>query len=129
MEEIVLIAPDVEALEAWSRVRENPDLDDHERAVELSRLFRRYIERVMTCLPATRWTQREILSGLESVDKLGDETLLRCRSLLSATDTLKFARRGGGDAFFDALDHDLKQVIEHTCPPVESVLAEEAAGA
>ena len=35
------------------------------------------------------------LHGLESLDDLGVETLECCRTLLSATDTLKFARRGG----------------------------------
>ena len=63
------------------------------------------------------------------MDDLGVQTLERCRTLLSATDTLKFARRGGGAAFFDELDHDLKQVIEHTRPPVEPVVLEAGPGA
>ncbi len=127
--EIPLPPPDEEALETWRLARENPGLDDHERALELSRIFRRYLERVMAPFPATRWTQREILDGLVLQGEVDGETLGRCRTLLSATDTLKFARRGGGADFFDGLDHDLKHVIQQTCPVPEPTGLEEGAGA
>jgi len=127
--EVPLSPPDEEALAAWRLAQEDLGLDDHERALELSRIFRRYLERVMAPFPATRWTQREILEALESQGGLDGETLGRCRTLLAATDALKFARRGGGADFFDGLDLDLKQVIQQTRPVSEPSDLEEGASA
>ena len=122
---IPLPPPDEEALEAWARLQANLDLDDHARAVGLSCIFRRYLERALEGVLATTWTRREILRALEALD-LDGELLGRSRNVLSATDALKFARRGGGERFFSDLDQDFHRVIESTRP---QPLQEERVGA
>ncbi len=122
---IPLPPPDQEALEAWAHLQALPDLDDHALALGLSRIFRRYLERALDGVLATTWTQREILRALKVLD-LDGELLGRAKKLLSATDALKFARRGGGERFFSDLDQDFRQVIERTRP---QPLQEERLGA
>jgi hypothetical protein len=122
---IPLPPPDLEALEAWALLQADGDLDDHARAVGLSRIFRRYLERAMDGMLATTWTQQEILRALGNLD-LNAELLGCSRKVLSATDALKFARRGGGERFFSELDQDFRRVIERTRP---QPLQEERLGA
>ncbi len=112
---IPLPPPDEEALEAWASLQAMPDLDDHALALGLSRVFRRYLERALDGVLATSWTQREILRALKRLD-LDEDLLGRSKKLLSATDALKFARRGGGERFFSELDQDFRRVVEHTRP-------------
>ncbi len=111
------IPPDVAALAAWEALQADPSLDDHARAVALSALFRRYLEQVLA-VAATTATSREILGALDLPETLQQPT----RRLLTATDLIKFARRGGGHALFTELDADLRLIIDVTRPvpvPVE----------
>jgi len=115
---VPLPAPDVEALAAWEELQADPTLNDHARALGLSRIFRRYLERSLEGVLASTWTQREILQALKGKE-LDQALLARSKKVLSATDALKFARRGGGQAFFDELDKDLRRVIEQTRTQLE----------
>jgi hypothetical protein len=111
------IPPDQEALAAWAIVWNDPDLDDHGRALLLSQIFRRYVERVFQ-LPASAFTSMEVLDQLSS--DLSEHHLGQSRRLLGATDRIKYARRGGGQALFESLDTDFRELIEATKPaPVE----------
>ncbi len=105
------VPPDLEALAAWETVRGDPALDDHARALALSALFRRYLER-RTGLAATKLTGFEILEKAE----LPPECRRSVQSLLGATDLIKFAREGGGADRFDELDGELRLVIRLTTP-------------
>ncbi len=90
-------------------------LDDHGLALALSTLFRRYLEAVLG-FPATARTTREILHYLRQNQLLGESDRNRARDLLDATDRLKFAREGGGAAFFADLDSNLRAVVDATRP-------------
>ena len=105
------VPPDLEALKAWHAVRHDPELDDHGRALALSALFRRYLER-RTGIAATKLTSFEILERPE----IPPECRRSVKQLLSATDLIKFAREGGGPALFDELDGELRLVIKLTSP-------------
>lgn len=110
--------PDVATLAAWQQARDAHragDLTDHALAVTLSSLFRDYLEAVLA-FPAPARTTREILSYLRHHGLLTDSQRGRARAVLTATDRVKFAREGGGDDFFDALDADLRAVVDATRP-------------
>ena len=116
------LPPDVEALEAWEVVQSQGHLDDHARALLLSQIFRRYLERVFA-LPASAFTSAEVLRSVREV--LEEEHWGQSKRLLSATDRIKYARRGGGVALFDALDQDLREIIGATRWRIEAVDGEE----
>lgn len=113
------IPPDVLALRAWEGLQADAALDDHGRAVALSELFRRYLEAVLP-VAATTATSREILEGLQ----LAPDLVQRTRRLLTATDLIKFARKGGGTDLFSELDGDLRAVIAATRPVPDPTEAE-----
>lgn len=106
--------PHVAARKAWQAVRV-AGLDDHPQAVALSKVLREYLEAI-TGWPATMRTGPEILAWLEAERLAGPTARAHAGRILSATDRLKFAREGGGDAFFAALDDDFEVVVEATRP-------------
>ena len=105
------VPADQEALKAWSDVYGRTDLDDHARALLLSQIYRRYLERVFE-LPASAFTTAEVLRAVRA--DLDDEQWGQSRRLLHATDRIKYARRGGGIALFQALDQDFRELISGT---------------
>lgn len=105
------VPPDVAALAAWQALQADGSLDDHARAVALSGLFRAYLEAVLP-IAATTATSREILESLDLSHSLQQRT----RRLLTATDLIKFARKGGGAELFDGLGDDLVAVVDATRP-------------
>jgi hypothetical protein len=114
--------PHVTALREWDRAREagrTGTLDDPAQALELSRVLRVYLEEICGW-PATARTTREILDFLEregaGARRLDVTDRMRTSRILDATDRLKFAREGGGEAFFAAMDEDFRSVIRATCP-------------
>jgi hypothetical protein len=107
------IAPDKEALSAWAVVWNDPGLDDHDRALALSQIFRRYVERVFH-LPASAYTSMEVLDRLKAT--LSEQHFGQSRRLLGATDRIKYARRGGGRSLFESLDSDFRELIAATKP-------------
>ena len=103
-----VVPADQEALAAWAAVLAEATLDDHERALALSQIFRRYLERVFS-LPASAFTSAEVLALLQA--ELSDIHLGKSKRLLSATDRIKYARRGGGSALFRSLDEDFRERV------------------
>ena len=114
---VPLVRADIEALEAWSSVYGQPGLDDHARALLLSQIYRRYLERVFV-LPASAFTTAEVLRSVKG--ELHEDQWGQSRRLLTATDRIKYARRGGGKALFEALDQDFRELIATTRWRVET---------
>ncbi|MFT5684548.1 MAG: hypothetical protein ACI8RZ_005489, partial [Myxococcota bacterium] len=91
---------DVRAKRLWQESR-GAQLSDHDLAVALSGVMRDYLQRRYGW-PATTLSSSEILEFLSShtsADLRGKLT-----EVLEANDRLKYAREGGGDAFFDELE-------------------------
>ncbi len=112
---VLHVRPDKKALEAWMLVRASTRLSNHERAVQLSALFREYVESALS-FPAQKWTTSETLRQLQGMTHLPDANVARAKRLLRATDLVKFADREVDDAFFDELDGDLRSFIADTRP-------------
>lgn len=112
---VVAEPPDVLALRAWEAVRRDPALDDHQRALALSRIFRDYTE-VVLHFPAVKWSTSEILAHLDSLPHLEDGNLPRAKRLLRATDRVKYAGEGAKADLFDDLDADLRGFVTSTKP-------------
>lgn len=107
--------PQVIALHAWQVVLRDRSLSDHARALQLSEVFRRYLEAVHP-MPATALTGREICDAIYQDGMVPGALLDRARRILMATDLLKFARRGGGVEFFHELDQDFQAYVQATRP-------------
>jgi len=105
----------VTALHAWQVVLRDRELSDHARALQLSEVFRRYLEAVHP-MPATAMTTREICDAIYADGLVPGSLLDRARRILGATDLLKFARRGGGVEFFHELDQDFQAYVAATRP-------------
>jgi hypothetical protein len=103
---------------AWADARAQFK-EDHPLALALSMVLRVYIE-AQCGFRATAGTTNEIINGIEDAgfgtQKLGVDDGLRIGRILDATDRLKFAREGGGEAFFEALDRDFEALINATRP-------------
>lgn len=106
-----LVPADQEALDAWEQAYTKQGLDDHARALLLSQIYRRYLERVFE-LPASAFTSAEVLRSIKA--DLSEDQWGQSRRLLNATDRIKYARRGGGSALFEALDRDFRDLIATT---------------
>jgi hypothetical protein len=107
--------PHVLALHAWQVVMADRSLNDHARALQLSEVFRRYLEAVHP-ISATALTTREICAAIYAQGLVPGALLDRARRILMATDLLKFARRGGGVEFFHELDGDFQAYVQATRP-------------
>lgn len=107
--EAPLLSPAEEAARDWAAAR-GAGLSDHPLAVELSRVFRVYLER-SSGWPATRRTGLEILDWIRDTQRLGPADQARAARILQATDRLKFAREGGGADFFVGLDGDFEGIL------------------
>ena len=107
--------PDVVALRQWDAVRADPLLDDHQKAVQISRIFRVYAE-VVLGFPATAYTTSEILARMVDLPHLPDGNVPRAKRLLRATDRVKFAGEAARTDLFDELDADLRTFIGSTRP-------------
>ena len=107
--------PDIVALRAWKAARHDPRLDDHERALALSRIFREYAEAALH-FPAAKWTTTETLAHLGALPHLEAGNLPRARRLLRATDRVKYAEEAPGVDLFEELDADLRAFVSSTRP-------------
>lgn len=103
---------------AWADARATI-LDDHELALHLSMILRNYIE-ARTPIRASAATTMEIIDflGRRGFDgrAIGEDLRIHVDRILDATDRLKFAREGGGEAFFGGLDSHFEAVINQTRP-------------
>ena len=110
--------PHIVAQGDWAEARSTID-DDHRLALRLSMILRVYIEAV-TPIPATAATAGEIGEGLRRHGfdgrAMSDEDRIPVERILDSTDRLKFAREGGGQAFFDELDRHFASVIAASRP-------------
>jgi len=113
VEEVPLPSPHVEAMRAWKAVIFDRTLDDHSRALRCSDIYRRYLQRRYGWA-ATALTTREIRLQLLAQSGVTGALTERGVRLLRATDLLKFARQGGGAAFFEALDEDFRTFLSAT---------------
>ena len=104
-----LLPEDEEVMIAWRAICDDLDLSDHERALALSRIFRRYLERRFM-FGASAMTTTEVLSNCGKADLSGD--IKDVERLLSATDLIKFAGRRGGEALFADLGSDLVSFVD-----------------
>ncbi len=111
------LPPDVVALEAWERVRDDPSLDVDAKARALSELFRAYVEGVLG-FEATARTTFEILEHLGSLTHLPQGNIPRAKRILRATDLVKYAeeRPGAAEEWLAELDADLRAFVEATRP-------------
>ena len=97
------------ARRAWALLRADTSLSPEPLALELSAVYRRYLDATHKW-PATSRTTREILDNLA-----GELTALhldRARRLLSAMDLVKFSERQAHADLFDALDADFDALVD-----------------
>jgi hypothetical protein len=101
-------APHVRARREWAAARVRADLAPELLALELSAVYRRYLE-ATGGFSATARTTREILDNLA-----GEMTALqldRARRLLSAMDLVKFSDRETRAELFAKLDDDFEALV------------------
>ena len=103
---------DVRARRLWSVAR-SAGMDDHTLALTLSGVLRDYLQRRYSW-PATSRTSREILAFLE--DRVPASLRLQLTAVLEANDRLKYAREGGGGAFFDSLEASFLDILQTSRP-------------
>lgn len=108
-------APDVVVLRGWASVHQDARLDDYTKALALSRLFRDYLEAVLT-FPATAWTTTETVSHLRELAHLDAEHVPQARRLLRATDRVKYAETKPKEDLFEVLSQDLLTFVDATRP-------------
>lgn len=113
--EVAAEPPDIVALRAWKAVRHDPALDDFQKALALSRIFRDYAEAALN-FPASKWTTSETLDYLGALPHLEEGNLPRARRLLRATDRVKYAEEAPGTDLFEDLDADLRAFVSSTRP-------------
>jgi len=106
---------DVVARAAWQAARQNIS-DDHALALALSQIFRQFLQEV-TGFPMLARTTREIVRQLEQEELVAAAMRQQARRVLDATDRLKFAREGGGEDFFHALEIDFLAVVDAMSMP------------
>ncbi|MBN2799481.1 MAG: hypothetical protein JXX28_10075 [Deltaproteobacteria bacterium] len=109
------LPPDVAALRAWERARDDEALDLYGKAVAVSRVFRVYAEASLR-FPAASWTTGEILAHLGQLQHLPEPNLHRAKRLLRATDRVKYAEQAPGPEFLQDLDADLRAFVAATRP-------------
>lgn len=106
---------DARALRRWAEVQADTTLDDLSRAEALSEIFREYVEAALA-FPARSWSTTETLAHLGRLAHLARENVPRARSLLRATDRVKYADVRPGADLFEELDADLRAFIDSTRP-------------
>lgn len=114
--------PDQLALAAWDRVRRDPQLTVDDKAQQIARIFREYVEAVLG-YEATSRTTFELLAHLEALQHLPEGNVPRARRVLRAADRVKFAEeRPGVDGktavamWLEELDADLRGFVDSTRP-------------
>ena len=100
--------PDVIALREWIALRARDDLAPPALALELSAVYRRFLDATRVW-PASSRTTREILDNLAS--ELSAAELDCARRLLSAMDLVKFADRDAQASMFEQLDADFRRLV------------------
>ncbi|MEZ4239644.1 MAG: hypothetical protein R3F59_26520 [Myxococcota bacterium] len=117
--------PDVVALEAWDAVRDDPHLSIDEKAREVARIFRVYVEAALG-FEATSRTTREVLDHLGGMQHLPGAAAAtggrpggnvgRAERVLRAADRIKFAEHRPASDWLHELDADLRGFVADTKP-------------
>ena len=105
------LSPEALARRSWQQARIG---EAHAQAFALSRVLRSVLENRLN-FQANAATPRElrVVLGQSPLDETGQAGAMR---ILEATDRLKFAREGGGDGFFEAMDADFELVLRQLYP-------------
>jgi len=126
--EVPPVPPHILAQGAWADARSTIE-GDHPLAVRLSMILREYIE-ARAGIPASKATSAEIWDALAHTGIDGRPMTESLRGhiaqILDATDRLKFARQGGGEDFFAALDQHFQTIINQTRPLPEALESDDA---
>lgn len=98
-----------QALQQWEKAKKK-QLDEHALAVQLSSIFRTYLDAVFGC-QTLNLSPDEARQWLLSAQHLRPNEQDPARRLLEATDQIKFAGVVGGHELFDRLGRDLVWLI------------------
>jgi hypothetical protein len=109
------LAPDIAALRAWERVRDDRSASIDVKAQAIARIFREYTEAVLG-FDATARTTGELLEHLDSLRHLPQGNVPRARRMLRAADRVKFAEDRPAAEWIAELDADLRAFVESTKP-------------
>ena len=109
------VPPHEVALKRWRAVLDNDTMSVDEKAVELSALFREYLEAQLH-FPATAWTTTQTMEHLAQLVYLEEKHLKAAKRILRATDWVKYAEISTHDEALRALDSDLSGFIDATKP-------------
>ncbi|MEQ1504152.1 MAG: hypothetical protein ABMB14_18055 [Myxococcota bacterium] len=109
------IPPDRAAIEAWNRVKVDPALTIHDKATEVARIFRVYVEAVLG-FEATSRTTFELLEHLGRMANLPEGNVPRSKRILRAADRVRFAEERPAADWVDELDADLRAFVDSTKP-------------
>lgn len=103
------------ALARWKAVLADASMSVEEKAIELSALFRDYLEAQLR-FAATAWTTTETMTHLRELAYLESEQLQSAKRILRATDWVKYAEAATPEESLRALDSDLRGFIDATRP-------------
>jgi hypothetical protein len=103
------------ALARWKTVLADVTMTVEEKAIELSALFREYLEAQLR-FPASAWTTTESMGHLAELAYLEASHLQGAKRILRATDWVKYAEASTQEESLRALDSDLVTFIEATRP-------------
>jgi hypothetical protein len=103
------------ALARWKAVLADASMSVEEKAIELSALFRDYLEAQLR-FAATAWTTTETMTHLRELAYLEAEQLQSAKRILRATDWVKYAEAATPEESLRALDSDLRGFIDATRP-------------
>jgi hypothetical protein len=103
------------ALARWKAVLADQEMSVEEKAIELSSLFRDYLEAQLR-FPATAWTTTESMKHLSALAYLDPKLLQGAKRILRATDWVKYAEASTPEESLRSLDSDLLSFIEATKP-------------
>lgn len=103
------------ALRKWELAYSDLEVSSEEKTQQLSWIFREYTQGALN-FPATAWTTTEIMIFLRDLPHLPDGNLVRAKSLLRATDRVKYADGKATGPFFEELDSHFRAFLESTRP-------------
>ena len=93
-------------------------LDEHSQSVGMSNLIREYLSEKHG-QPLTQFSQSEVLHWLQN-SNLPQSIQTHIKNTITATDQLKFSRKGGGKAFFENLIVSRNKILEFHKHPLGS---------
>lgn len=111
------VPPDVAAIRAWEAVRDDRALTIDDKAREVARIFRVYVEAVLG-FEATSRTTHELLEYLGALIHLPEGNVPRAKRVLRAADRIKFAEHRPDGDWLVELDADLRAFVDSTRPSV-----------